>query len=305
MTMFVAIVALSGDAPDIAARYSPVLAATLGFDAERTPHMTTITARPTGATPLRGELWSTRARDWADLMEPAMRQLYVAILDRLPPLDGATLLDAGCGSGLFCRLAEKRGVRVFGLDAAPALLDIARERVPTGEFDIGDLGNMPYADSAFDIVTAINSLEYVSSPIAALREMKRVARRGAPIVVATWGCAEECETTAYLAVIASTHDSQAGTPGPFSLSPPGALEALAADAGLAVEELVEVPVEWCFADLEDALDALLSAGPAAQAIQVAGERRMREAVAEAIRPFGTARGDYRLENTFRYLVARA
>lgn len=234
-----------------------------------------------------------------------MRQLYVAILERLAPREGARLLDAGCGSGLFCRLAANRGARVFGLDAAPALLGIARERVPNGEFDIGDIGKMPYEDATFDIVTTINSLEYVSSPVAALREMRRVARRGAPIVVATWGCAEECETAAYLAVIASTLPPQAGTPGPFRLSPPGALETLAADAGLTPEEVIEVPVEWCFVHVEDALDALLSAGPAVHAIQIAGERRIRDAVAEAIRPFRTARGDYRLENTFRYLVARA
>src|SRR5690349_15921993 len=104
--------------------------------------MMSVSAWPIGATPLRGEPWSTRARDWADLMEPAMGQLYRAILERLELREGTTLLDAGCGSGLFCRLAADRGARVFGLDAAPALLDIARERVTGGTVDVGDLGRL-------------------------------------------------------------------------------------------------------------------------------------------------------------------
>lgn len=269
--------------------------------------MTSILPRPNGATLLRGEgeLWSTRARDWADLMEPAMRQLYVAILDRLASRAGATLLDAGCGSGLFCRLAVERGARVVGLDAAPALLDIARQRVPSGLFEVGDVANLPYADATFDVVTVINSLEYVTSPVAALRETKRVARANAPIVIATWGCTDECEAAAYVETINAAIPPAHRTPGPFTLSTPGALQALAEAAGLESEEVVEVPVEWCFSDLHEALDALLSTGPAVRAIQLSGERRVREAVADAIRPFGTARGEHRIENTFRYLVARA
>ena len=299
-----AAMALTGEAPDSIEPYPPVLAALLEFHGERRSMMS-VWAWPIGATPLRGEPWSTRARDWADLMEPAMGQLYRAILDRLDLREGTTLLDAGCGSGLFCRFATDRGARALGLDAAPALLDIARERAAGEVFDVGDLGSMPYDDATFDVVTAINSLEYVSSPAAALREVKRVAKPGARIVVATWGCADECESAGYLTVIASMLQASSGAPGPLALSSPGALETLAKDAALVPEDVVDVSVEWSFADLDDALDALLSAGPAANAVQVVGERRIRQAVAEAIRPFGTARGQYRLENTFRYLLARA
>lgn len=272
-------------------------------------HMTGVSLRQTDgiATPLGGELWSARARDWAELMEPAMRQLYVAILDRLSPLAGASLLDAGCGAGLFCRLAAARGAAVVGLDSAPALLDIARERVPSGTFDLGDVGNLPYDDATFDVVTGINSFPYVSSPIAALREAKRVAKPGgrSQIVVAAWGRADECEAAAYLDAIEALVPSSSAMPGPFALSHPGALETVAAQMELTPVDVVEVAVEWCFADLDDALDAMLSSGPAVRAVQLAGERRVRKTVTESIRPFGTARGEYRLENTFRYLIARA
>src|SRR6478752_5027649 len=108
--------ALPGEALDSIARYPAVSDARLESDAERTGEMTGVSVRPTGAMPLAGELWSTRAHDWAELMEPAMRQLYAAILDRIAPPTGATLLDAGCGAGLFCRLAVTRGATVSGVD---------------------------------------------------------------------------------------------------------------------------------------------------------------------------------------------
>jgi len=293
--------ALPGEALDSIARYPAVSDARLDSDAERTVEMTGSSIR---ATPLGGELWSTRAHDWAELMEPAMRQLYAAILDRIAPLAGATLLDAGCGAGLFCRLAAARGATVFGVDAAPALLDIARERVPLGTFDLGDVGNLPYADATFDVVTGINSFQYLSSPLAALREVKRVAKPDAQIVIAALGSVDDCESAAYLYAVASMLPLTPSTPGPFALSQPGALEALAIQADLTPVEVADVAVEWCFADLDDALDALLSSGPAIRAIQIVGERRVRSAVTDAIRAFGTARGEYRLENTFRFLLAR-
>ncbi len=233
-----------------------------------------------------------------------MRQLYAAILDRVAPFTGAALLDAGCGAGLFCRLAGARGATVFGIDTAPALLDIARQRVPLGTFDLGDVGNLPYADGTFDVVTAINSFQYVSSPVAALHEVRRVAKPDAQIVIAALGSVDECESAAYLYAIASMLPVTPSTPGPFALSQPGALEALARQAELTPVEEVEVAVEWCFADLDDALDALLSSGPAVRAIQIVGERRVRTVVTDSIRPFGTARGEFRLENAFRYLIAR-
>jgi len=39
-----------------------------------------------------------------------------------------------------------RGDEVFGLDAAPNLVEIARARVPGGEFHLGDLESLPFPD---------------------------------------------------------------------------------------------------------------------------------------------------------------
>ena len=93
-----------------------------------------------------------------------------------------------------------------------------------------------------------------------------------------------------------------GAPGPFALSDEVKLKALASEAGLTTGAIVDVPCPWAYADLETALRGMLSAGPTERAIQASSFERAREAVAVSIEPYRTASGDYRLNNTFRYLV---
>jgi ubiquinone/menaquinone biosynthesis C-methylase UbiE len=41
---------------------------------------------------------------------------------------------------------------------------------------------LPFADGTFDVVTGFNSFQYASSPVAAVKEAKRVARKGGYVV---------------------------------------------------------------------------------------------------------------------------
>ncbi|HEY0778199.1 MAG TPA: methyltransferase domain-containing protein, partial [Gemmatirosa sp.] len=119
--------------------------------------MQTTTATATGTASVNGDLWGTRARDWADVQEGQARALYDAVLDALAIGRGTRLLDAGCGAGMGAMLAAARGATVTGVDASDALLAIARERVPDGEFRRGDLEALPVPDAQFDAVTGFNA----------------------------------------------------------------------------------------------------------------------------------------------------
>jgi ubiquinone/menaquinone biosynthesis C-methylase UbiE len=80
----------------------------------------------------------------------------------------------------------ERGARVSGLDASEALIAIARDRVPNGDFRIGELERLPFSDSSFDLATGFNSFQYAANPVAALTEARRVAKHGSKVVVVTW-----------------------------------------------------------------------------------------------------------------------
>ena len=264
----------------------------------------TAAARSTGSAAIQGELWSARARDWAGTQEATFRVVYDAVLTRLALRAGTTVFDAGCGAGLFARLAAARSAMVTGLDASPALIEIARERTPHGDFRVGDLESLPYVDRAFDVVTGFNSFQFAANPGNALQEARRVTRPGGRVVIVTWGNPGDCEAAAYLDALASLLPPlPPGAPGPVALSAPGALEQLVGEAGLVPEDAVMVDCLWSYPDLDTALKGLLSAGPAIGAIRQAGESAARDAVSEAIRPFRTTRGGYELENRVRYLVA--
>jgi SAM-dependent methyltransferase len=258
-----------------------------------------------GTASVQGDLWSARARDWADIQEDTMLPLYHAVLERAGLAGGARWLDVGCGSGRFVQLAAQHGAAVSGLDAAPALVAIASERVPGADMRVGEIEELPWADASFDVVTGFNAFQYAANPVNALRETGRVAVPGAEVFIATWGAAQDCEAAGYLRALgALSPPPPPGAPGPFALSEPGALERLAVAAGLTPGDQLEVECTWYYPELDTALRGLLSAGPAVRAVRHSGEERVRRAVTDAITPFRTARGGYRIENTFRCLIAR-
>src|SRR5690348_567281 len=140
--------------------------------------------QPAGSATVQSGLWSAQAKDWAELQEQTARPIYEAVLRRLDVGSKHALLDVGCGSGMFCAMAAGRGARITGIDAAPALIRIAQQRVPGGDFHVGEIEQLPFPDHTFDIVTGFNSFQYATNRLNALREARRVAKRGAPSAAA-------------------------------------------------------------------------------------------------------------------------
>src|SRR5688572_8635664 len=102
----------------------------------------TATTPALGSAGRHGPSWSARADAWA---ENELQQLptYEEALRRLAIEPGQQLLEVGCGSGVFLRAAADRGVRPTGLDAAPALIELARARVPEADLHVGDMQFLP------------------------------------------------------------------------------------------------------------------------------------------------------------------
>lgn len=85
------------------------------------------------------------------------------LLDWLPDdLQGARILDAGCGTGALAVEAARRGAHVVAVDLSPTLLGLARERLPPDlgagrvDFQVGDM--LDAALGRFDHVVAMDSL---------------------------------------------------------------------------------------------------------------------------------------------------
>ena len=99
-----------------------------------------------GSARVQGELWGRAPEDWAGMQEAQHAPLFEAMLDAAGVGDGVRFFDAGCGGGGASVLADGRGAAVSGLDASAPLIDVARDRVSGGDFRVGDLEALPFAD---------------------------------------------------------------------------------------------------------------------------------------------------------------
>lgn len=250
------------------------------------------------------ELWGRRPEDWAQLSEPQNTQLFADALDAAG-VDGATrLLDIGCGSGLALSMAARRGARCSGIDIAPALLAVARRRVPDADLREGGLDSLPFGDDCFDVVLAVNALQFALDPAGVLREVRRMLAPGGRLAVGQFAAPELCESTAlHLAMQALVPPERHEDHAPYALAAPGALESALAGAGLMVTSDREQPGDWSYPDLDSALRGLLSSAGGARAVSIAGEQRVRETLTEALEPFRTGEGAFVMHNRFRLLVA--
>lgn len=100
------------------------------------------------------------------------------------PRRGKTLLDVGCGAGIFLEMLWHYGFDVTGFDTSDELLDMARERMGSrADFQLGKAEYLPFDDKEFDYVSLLSVLEYVERPDEVLAEAFRVASRGVIIGV--------------------------------------------------------------------------------------------------------------------------
>jgi ubiquinone/menaquinone biosynthesis C-methylase UbiE len=261
----------------------------------------------------QSDLWTERARDWADVMEGWSGwgiPVYRHVLERVTVGRGTNLLDVGCGAGRFSRIAADRGATVSGLDATASFVEIARERVPDGDFRVGDMEDLPWADDSFDVVTGFNSFFIADDMVSALREARRVARPGASVAMTVFGRPERCQSTTVFASLrqlmppSGNGAAKEAEEGP-GLHEDGTLETRATDAGLSPKEAGYLEFAEEYPDLETMLRGYLAAPPFVRAARAAGEEAVRAALTEAIRPLETSSGRYRLEDEVRFLIAVA
>jgi ubiquinone/menaquinone biosynthesis C-methylase UbiE len=103
-------------------------------------------------------------------------------LDACHPLEGRSVLDAGCGTGRFCLPLAKAGAgQVVGIDFAPAM--IARAQVLTREQGLDGVCRFLVTDimafrppDPFDYVLAIGLFDYIQDDLRLLARLRQLTR---------------------------------------------------------------------------------------------------------------------------------
>lgn len=253
---------------------------------------------------IQGRLWSAAPQYWSKHFEPYFMPMYRKAMESIRPDPNTLLLDAGCGSGLFSHIAVSKGAQVMGVDAAPGLLQVAKERNPKTNFLEADLESLPFAGNSFDVVTGFNSFQYAGNFTNALAEAKRVLRDGGKLVIGIWDKPENSDATQVLKAIGTLlPPPPPGTPGPFALSQDGVIESVCTSLNLKVLERSIVPCPFLYPSLTDGIKSFLGTGPAAMAMEYASEKQVQQTIALALKPFQLTEDLYHLQNHFILLIA--
>jgi SAM-dependent methyltransferase len=121
-----------------------------------------------------------KERILADADEMGRLNLIVSLV----PKDTSTLLDVGCGVGIFLDLLyKKRKIKGMGIDISEDKVNLARKHNILVEK--GNVGSLRFDDCSFDVVTALEVLEHLpyGTYKKALKEIARCAKKAIIISV--------------------------------------------------------------------------------------------------------------------------
>lgn len=133
--------------------------------------------------------WSEKYEQWFETPIGSLIKGYEQelILQLLKPEHGETILDAGCGTGIFAADIINAGAHVVGLELSPVMLRRSVAKFSDQAFYPvqGDMNRLPFADNSFDRTVSNTAIEFIEDAGSAIDELFRVTRPGGVIVVTT------------------------------------------------------------------------------------------------------------------------
>jgi len=211
-------------------------------------------------------IWERMACGWEQRREAIWEVSELVgreLVDAVDPQPGEAILELAAGLGDTGFLAAERvgaGGHVISSDFSPAMVDAARRRgqeldVENVEYRVLDAQAIGLPDASVGGVICRWGYMLMPDPDAALRETRRVLKRGGRLAFSVWaGPAENpwAATVSQVLVAAGHLDPpQPDQPGIFALADTVRIEALLTAAGFEPPRIVEVPVLWRYESFED------------------------------------------------------
>ncbi len=141
------------------------------------------------------EIVSARGESWADSVAGQMERHYspgrtweTALRGLLGLVRLGDVLDVASGDGAIAELLAPSARAVTCIDLSPRVVAAGRRRLehlPSVQFRVGDMHDLPLHDASFDQVLLMHALSYAEAPDRVLAEAARVLRPGGALVGVT------------------------------------------------------------------------------------------------------------------------
>lgn len=114
-------------------------------------------------------------------------RLIEAVQSLISKLEGDALLglNVGCGEGQMISRFFQSGIKhkMTAVDIDPVRIGFAHRHTPACDFLRADIFHLPFQSGVFDYVIATEIMEHLYFPIIALKEIARVAKPNAPVIL--------------------------------------------------------------------------------------------------------------------------
>ena len=139
------------------------------------------------AAPFAPDIQRTFGAEWTKYSEilPEYGEVFLRYFDIVPDrlLDGARILDLGCGTGRWSWFLKDRARELVMVDFSEAIF-VARRNLrdaPGALFFMGDVTRLPFRDRAADLVVCLGVLHHL--PVDALTATRALARLAPAVLV--------------------------------------------------------------------------------------------------------------------------
>jgi ubiquinone/menaquinone biosynthesis C-methylase UbiE len=209
------------------------------------------------------------------------------LLDAAGAARGGRLLDVATGPGYAAGAAARRGAIVVGVDFASEMVEEARRRFPSVEFQEGDAENLSFPDQSFDAVVMNFGMLHLARPEKAMSEAYRVLRPQGRFAFTVWDTPDEAIGFGIvLNAIRKYGDMDVPIPpGPpfFRFSDPAESTRALNDAGFINVTITRVPQVWRFDSPDFVYYTMTNAAVRNAALLRGQKEETRKAIEEEIR----------------------
>lgn len=222
---------------------------------------------------------------------------------------GMAALDLGCGPGALTGvLVDRLGAgAVSACDPSAPFVDACAVRHPDVDVRLGAAGAIPFHDDTFDAVMAQLVLHFVSDPLRAAAEVRRVLRPGGLVAACVWDSSEGMQMLRHFWDAALTVDPDAPDEArTLAFSRAGEIPELLAAAGFHDVSETTLTVTSTYADVEELWSGFLAGiGPAGSYCLSLSEQDRAEVRAALSQRLGSPVAPFTLDAVAHCAVGRA